>query len=92
MPKFHVWWPEMGQGQEDGRIIEAGSPAEAATVWAEWQDTFKADYAIASETSVPEVCVQAEGSEEVFRFFVIGFTSPTYEARLKTCANIEDKI
>ena len=90
MSQFHVWWPVMGQDREDGRVIEADSPAEAATSWAKWQDTFQADYEIASETSVPEVCVQAEGSEDVFRFFVSGFMSPTYLARLKTCANIED--
>ena len=83
MPQFHVWRPEMGQVLEDGRVIEADSPAEAVTRWAGWQDTFQADYAIASERSVPEVCVQAEGTEKVFRFFVSGFMSPTYLARLK---------
>lgn len=83
MQQFHVWRPEMGQVREDGRVIQADSPAEAAQKWAAWQDTFQADYAIAGERAHPEVCVQAEGSDTVLQFFVSGFMSPTYLAAPK---------
>ncbi|PKY11719.1 hypothetical protein B1757_02715 [Acidithiobacillus marinus] len=78
----------MGQDREDGRVIQADSPAEAAKRWAAWQDaSHAADYAIAGKRAQPEVCIQAEGSDVVFHFIVSGFMSPTYLAQFKVSWN-----
>ncbi len=76
---YRVWWPEMGQEQEDAKVWVAIDHREAARIWADWYDHHSSDYLIVGG-QIAEVQVLQEGDETPVTVHVSGWTSREYTA------------
>lgn len=78
MTRYVVWRPDWGQTIEDGKTIEANSPAAACEKWAEREDAASADYITCAELMVTEL----GSSLRPLRYSVSGETVPCYRATM----------
>lgn len=79
--KFKAWSPDSGSTEEDAREVRAFSAEQAAEIWAEFEDSYSADYNIVRGTPA-NVCVR--DGEKVRKFIVVGETVAQYRAREET--------
>lgn len=77
--KFKVWWPEVGQQQEDARTWVGVDHRQVARIWADWYDQHSSDYLIVGGQNA-EVQVLKEGDTEPVTVHVSGWTSREYTA------------
>lgn len=77
--KFKVWWPEIGQTQEDSKTWVGVDHRQVARIWADWYDYYSADYLIVGGQNA-EVQVLKEGDTEPVTVHVSGWTSREYTA------------
>lgn len=80
MPVFKVWWPDLGQSQDDARPVRAFDHEDAAAKWADWYDHHSNDYAIVGG-EVAEVMVLHEGETAPISVRVFGEMTRSYSAR-----------
>ena len=78
--KFDVWCPNLGSGPEDAMAFEAIDAEQAATKWADLEDSRSADYWIVGGEDA-HVCVRKHGDEDVHEFVVHGWADRAYSAR-----------
>lgn len=83
MTRYLVWWPEVGHGRDDGKLVIAHSPEDAAARWAQWYDAKSADYLIVGGQQA-EVLVLEQGTDEPVRVRVRGEQSANYYGLLLT--------
>lgn len=80
MEKTYLVWREESE-REDAKCVKANYSEQAARIWAEWADSWSADYIIVGgQDEVVFVALAADGSEPEM-FEVRGESMPVYYAR-----------
>lgn len=79
MKKYLVWCPELGSGWEDGRVVIASDPEDAACIWARREDSSSADYWIVGGEGTT-VCVR-DSNGVCHELCVTGEQAIDYRAR-----------
>jgi hypothetical protein len=82
MKRYVVWRPDYGQTREDGRILEAHSPAAACEQWAQREDANSSDYLIVRGNSAELIVAELGSSLPPFRYSVSGESVPSYRATM----------
>lgn len=81
MRTFYVW--DEDEGEENGCEIDACDHEDAATCWAEVDDSESAEYRICGKGHCPTLSVR-DALGRIERFRVTGECVPAYYARLLT--------
>lgn len=79
MSFFVVWCPDRGGSYEEGRTLNACTPADAAQQWALCEDYESASYGIAGGH---DVTVTVSDGDRELTYIVSGESVPSYRARL----------
>jgi len=82
MTRYVVWRPDYDQTRDDGRTIEAHSPACACVYWAERDDQQSAEYSIARGNAAELLVAELGSSLPPFRYSVVGEAVPSYHATM----------
>lgn len=76
---FWVWCPDLGEGEDQGNVVRAPNPEEAALLWAKWHDSLEA-FEIAQGT---RYSLHVQGIDKsVTTFEVSGSFVPVYRAEM----------
>lgn len=67
MAIYTVWCPELSLDEADGKKIAASDAAEAATIWAQREDSESSDYWIVGGDGTTVIVRDEYGREETIR-------------------------
>ena len=81
MAKTYLVWREESN-REDAKRVKADYPEQAATTWAEWADSWGADYTIVGGQEERVFVALDEDGSEPEKFEVHGESMPFYRAKL----------
>lgn len=77
MSNFKVWWPDRGHAEDDARTFTAADHEHAAELFADWHDSYHAEYCIVKgETAC--LMVKGPSDSEAVQVSVEGETSRQY--------------
>lgn len=76
---YLVWCPELGSTCDDAREIEAYSPTQAATIWAQREDAESADYWIVGGEGTTVIVRDTDEADH--EYWVTGEQAIDYFAR-----------
>lgn len=82
MSRYKVWGVDSGHDRESARVFDGIDHEDAAENWAQWYDSYYADYLIVGGQDA-EVFVLHEGEIEPVRVKVSGESRPVYSASIE---------